>query len=97
MIRLHGGRGRMAGASGVVLVGFGGHGLAVSLVLDVPEHVANENRSPQAAVMTLSGHMEFAEGQVEHPGSLTLVTKTIFLLQAIGVVTDRSWSGHCIG
>ena len=43
--------------------------------------------------MTLSCHVEFAQGQAEHSGSLTLVAVTVLSLQAVAVVANRPRGG----
>jgi len=45
-------------------------GLDVGLLLNVPEHVADEDRPSEVGVRPLPGHVELVQGDVEHPGPL---------------------------
>ena len=64
-------------------------GLDVRLLLDVPEHVADEDRPPQVGVRPLPGHVEFVKGDVEHPGPLLSVAGRVPPGQAGRVITGR--------
>ena len=68
-------------------------GLDVGLLLDVPEHVADEDRPPQVGVCPLPGHVEFVEGDVEHPGPLLSVAGRVPPGEAGRVVAGRGGVG----
>ena len=65
-------------------------GLLLRLVLDVPQHVADEDRPPEAPLVVLPGHVQLVERHAQHPGPLALVAEALFPLQAVGVVADRA-------
>jgi len=37
------------------------HCLSIRLILNIPQHITNKNRSSKTTIVTLSGHMEFAQ------------------------------------
>ena len=63
-------------------------GLPLRLVLDLPEHVADEDGPPEAAVVVLPREVQLVQGEVEHAGARGAVAGAAAALQAVGVVAD---------
>ena len=68
-------------------------GLPLRLVLNLPEHVADQHGPPEAAVVVLPGQVQLVQREVEHAGACRPVAGSARPIplgrQAVGVVTQR--------